>query len=93
MNKLKQRGEAFVCEKEIKEVDFGPFGTTTKFKELGWGTGLKCYDGKVKKMYDSQIQEWVASLECPPFKAPSKMRLVGRCNGVKVEMSYDFCAK
>ncbi|KAM0005057.1 hypothetical protein Hdeb2414_s0222g00838601 [Helianthus debilis subsp. tardiflorus] len=40
-------------------------------------------------MYDTQIQEWVASLECPPFKAPNKMRLVGWCNGVKVEMSYD----
>ncbi|KAJ0827643.1 hypothetical protein HanRHA438_Chr17g0828181 [Helianthus annuus] len=89
MNNLKQRGEAFICEKEIREVDFGPFGITAKFNALGWGAAMKCYDGEVKKMYDKQIQEWVASLECPPFKAPSKMRLVGRCNGVKVEMSYD----
>ncbi|KAJ0591960.1 hypothetical protein HanHA300_Chr03g0079331 [Helianthus annuus] len=40
-------------------------------------------------MYDTQIQEWMASLECPPFKAPKQMKLVGWCNGVKVEMSYD----
>ncbi|KAF5763339.1 hypothetical protein HanXRQr2_Chr15g0679101 [Helianthus annuus] len=24
MNKLKQRGEAFICEKEIREADFAP---------------------------------------------------------------------
>ncbi|MFS7948646.1 hypothetical protein Hanom_Chr06g00562311 [Helianthus anomalus] len=40
-------------------------------------------------MYDQQVQEWMATLECPPFKAPSKMKLIGMCNGVKVEMSYD----
>ncbi|KAJ0716599.1 hypothetical protein HanPI659440_Chr13g0514471 [Helianthus annuus] len=37
MNKLKQRGEAFICEKEIREVDFGPFGVIAKFNALGWG--------------------------------------------------------
>ncbi|KAJ0703850.1 hypothetical protein HanPI659440_Chr14g0555991 [Helianthus annuus] len=89
MNKLKQRSEAFICEKEIREVDFGSFGITAKFKALGWGAALKCYDNEVKKMYDAQIQEWMATLECPPFKAPQKMKLVGTCNGVKVEMSYD----
>ncbi|KAJ0478516.1 hypothetical protein HanHA300_Chr13g0500931 [Helianthus annuus] len=89
MNKLKQRGEAFICEKEIREADFAPFGIIAKFNALGWGAATKCYDGETKKMYDKQIQEWVASLECPPFKAPNKMRLVGKCNGVKVEMSYD----
>ncbi|KAM0042430.1 hypothetical protein Hdeb2414_s0010g00329761 [Helianthus debilis subsp. tardiflorus] len=35
MNKLKQRAEAFICEKEIREADFRPFGITAKFKELG----------------------------------------------------------
>ncbi|KAJ0558066.1 hypothetical protein HanIR_Chr07g0332261 [Helianthus annuus] len=89
MNKLKQRSEAFICEKEIREVDFGPFGITAKFKALGWEAALKCYDNEVKKMYDAQIQEWMATLECLPFKAPQKMKLVGTCNGVKVEMSYD----
>ncbi|KAF5781746.1 hypothetical protein HanRHA438_Chr11g0500151 [Helianthus annuus] len=63
MNKLKQKNEAFVCEKEIREADFGPFGITTKFKELGWGAALKCYDNEVKKMYDVQIQEWMATLQ------------------------------
>ncbi|KAJ0501614.1 hypothetical protein HanHA300_Chr11g0402721 [Helianthus annuus] len=70
MNKLKQRSEAFICEKEIREVDFGPFGISEKFMALGWGAALKCYDNEVKKMYDAKIQEWMATLECPPFKAP-----------------------
>ncbi|KAF5806424.1 hypothetical protein HanXRQr2_Chr05g0221291 [Helianthus annuus] len=53
MNKLKQRCEAFICEKEIREADFGQFGITAKFKALGWGAALKCYDGEVKKIYDT----------------------------------------
>ncbi|MFS7953453.1 hypothetical protein Hanom_Chr07g00618791 [Helianthus anomalus] len=89
MNKLKQRSEAFICEKEIQEVDFGPFGITDKFKALCWEASLKCYDNEVKKIYGVQIQEWMATLDCPPFKAPNKMKLIGWCNGVKVEMSYD----
>ncbi|KAJ0618502.1 hypothetical protein HanHA89_Chr02g0054061 [Helianthus annuus] len=40
-------------------------------------------------MYDQQIQEWMATLKCPPFKAPNKMKLIGTVNGVRVEMSYD----
>ncbi|KAJ0718726.1 hypothetical protein HanLR1_Chr08g0273781 [Helianthus annuus] len=36
MNKLQQYKEAFICDKEIREVDFGPFGITDKFKALGW---------------------------------------------------------
>ncbi|KAF5764990.1 hypothetical protein HanXRQr2_Chr15g0698471 [Helianthus annuus] len=89
MNKLQQQKEAFICEKEIREVDFGPFGITDKFKALGWEAALKCYDNEVKTMYDQQIQEWMATLECPLFKAPNKMKLIGTVNGVKVEMSYD----
>ncbi|KAF5782779.1 hypothetical protein HanRHA438_Chr11g0512851 [Helianthus annuus] len=89
MNKLQQRKEAFICEKEIREVDFGPFGMTDKFKALGWEAALKCYDGEVKNMYDREIQEWMATLTCPPFNTPSKMKLIGTVNGVTVEMSYD----
>ncbi|MFS7911704.1 hypothetical protein Hanom_Chr02g00121201 [Helianthus anomalus] len=59
------------------------------FKALGWEAALKCYDNEVKTMYDQQIQEWMATLECPPYKAPQKMELIGAVNGVKVEMSYD----
>ncbi|MFS7892553.1 hypothetical protein Hanom_Chr10g00898461 [Helianthus anomalus] len=40
-------------------------------------------------MYYREIQEWMATLTCPPFKAPQKMKLIGTVNGVKVEMSYD----
>ncbi|MFS7944126.1 hypothetical protein Hanom_Chr06g00508411 [Helianthus anomalus] len=57
MNKLQQRNEAFICEKEIQEVDFNPFGITNKFKALGWVAALKCYDNEVKKMYEDRIQE------------------------------------
>ncbi|KAJ0592210.1 hypothetical protein HanHA300_Chr03g0082251 [Helianthus annuus] len=59
MNKLKQRSEAFIYEKEIREVDFDPFGITDKFKALGWEAALKCYDNEVKKMHDVRIQEWM----------------------------------
>ncbi|KAM0035409.1 hypothetical protein Hdeb2414_s0015g00446031 [Helianthus debilis subsp. tardiflorus] len=89
MNRLQQRKEAFICEKEIREVDFGPFGITDKFKALGWEAALKCYDGEVKNLYDREIQEWMATLTCPPFNAPSKMKLIGTVNGVTIEMSYD----
>ncbi|MFS7929692.1 hypothetical protein Hanom_Chr04g00335531 [Helianthus anomalus] len=89
MDKLQQRKEAFICEKEIREVDFRPFGITDKFKALGWEAALKYYDNEVKTIYDEQIQEWMATFECPSFKAPNKMKLIGTCNGVKVEMSYD----
>ncbi|KAJ0434696.1 hypothetical protein HanPI659440_Chr17g0690391 [Helianthus annuus] len=89
MNRLQQHKEPFVCEKEIREVDFGPFGITDKFQALGWEAALKCYDGEVKNLYDREIQEWMATLTCPPFKAPSKMKLIGTVNGVTVEMSYD----
>ncbi|MFS8034269.1 hypothetical protein Hanom_Chr17g01579171 [Helianthus anomalus] len=57
MNKLQQRKESFICEKEIREEDFGPFGITAKFKALGWEATLKCYDNELKKMYDYRIQE------------------------------------
>ncbi|KAJ0682193.1 hypothetical protein HanPI659440_Chr16g0644641 [Helianthus annuus] len=89
MNMLQQRKEAFICEKEIREVDFGPFGITDKFKALGWEAALKCYDGEGKNMYDGKIQEWMATLTCPPFKTPSKMKVIGTVNGVTIEMSYD----
>ncbi|MFS7987317.1 hypothetical protein Hanom_Chr11g01021071 [Helianthus anomalus] len=76
-------------QQEIRELDFGPFGITDKFKALGWEAALKCYDNEIKTMYDEHIQEWMAMLECPPFKAPNRMKLIGTCSGVKVEMSYD----
>ncbi|KAJ0434053.1 hypothetical protein HanOQP8_Chr17g0664371 [Helianthus annuus] len=89
MNDLQQHKEAFICEKEVRECDFGPFGITDKFRALGWEAALKCYDRDSKNLYDAEIQEWMATLRCPPFKAPLKTKLIGTVNNVDVEMSYD----
>ncbi|KAF5821273.1 hypothetical protein HanRHA438_Chr01g0012351 [Helianthus annuus] len=89
MNDLQQRKKAFICEKDARESDFGPFGITHKFRALGWEAALKSYDGESKNLYDAEIQEWMATLRCPPFKAPSKMKLIGTVNNIDVEMSYD----
>ncbi|KAF5767728.1 hypothetical protein HanRHA438_Chr14g0639131 [Helianthus annuus] len=89
MNALTQLKEAFICEKEVRESDFGPFEIIDKFKALGWEGALKCYDGEGKNFYDAEIQEGMATLRCPPFKSPSKMKLIGTVNNVDVEMSYD----
>ncbi|KAF5813154.1 hypothetical protein HanXRQr2_Chr03g0094901 [Helianthus annuus] len=37
MNNLKQRAEAFICEKEIREADFGLFGITANLKNWDGG--------------------------------------------------------
>ncbi|KAJ0702518.1 hypothetical protein HanPI659440_Chr14g0540621 [Helianthus annuus] len=89
MNALTQLKEAFICEKEVRESDFGPFEIIDKFKALGWEGALMCYDGEGKNFYDAEIQEGMATLRCPPFKSPSKMKLIGTVNNVDVEMSYD----
>ncbi|MFS8003623.1 hypothetical protein Hanom_Chr13g01216081 [Helianthus anomalus] len=89
MNALTQCKEAFICEKEVRENDFGPFGITDKFKALGWEGTLKCYDGEGKNLYDAEIQKWIATQRCPRFKNPSKMKLTGKVNGIEVEMPYD----
>ncbi|KAM0057384.1 hypothetical protein Hdeb2414_s0005g00157581 [Helianthus debilis subsp. tardiflorus] len=76
-------------KKDVREGDFCPFGITDKLKALGWEAALKSYDGESKNLYDAEIQEWMATLRCPPFKAPLKMKLIGTVNNIKVEMSYD----
>ncbi|MFS7989367.1 hypothetical protein Hanom_Chr11g01045911 [Helianthus anomalus] len=58
-----------------------------KRRKLIREAALKCYDNEVKTMYDQEIQEWIATLDYPPFKALQKMKLIGTVNGVKVEMS------
>ncbi|MFS7949545.1 hypothetical protein Hanom_Chr06g00572851 [Helianthus anomalus] len=45
MNRLKDRVAAFICEKEVREVDFKPFNVIYRFKTLGW----------------EEIQEWMAT--------------------------------
>ncbi|KAF5761656.1 hypothetical protein HanXRQr2_Chr16g0767601 [Helianthus annuus] len=62
MNRLAQRKEAFICEKEVKENEFRPFGITEKFRAVGWEAALKCYDRVGKNLFDTKIQEWVATL-------------------------------
>ncbi|KAJ0764271.1 hypothetical protein HanPI659440_Chr08g0290231 [Helianthus annuus] len=89
MNDFQQRKEAFFCERDVRESNFGPFGITDKFKALGWEPALKSYDRESKNLYDAEIQEWMATLRCPPFKAPSKIKLTGTVNNIDVEMSYD----
>ncbi|KAK1421834.1 hypothetical protein QVD17_24497 [Tagetes erecta] len=89
MNALTQRKDAFICEKEVKGELFELFGIIEKFEALGWEAALRCYDGEVKTLFDTEIQEWVATLKCPPFNHPSKMRLIGTVNGIEVEMSFD----
>ncbi|KAF5789367.1 hypothetical protein HanXRQr2_Chr09g0370391 [Helianthus annuus] len=89
MYSLAQCKEAFICEREVKENEFGPFGITDKFKALGWEAALKYYDGEGNNLFDAEIQAWVATLSCPPFKHTSKIKLIGTVNGVDVEMSYD----
>jgi len=68
---------------------FELFKVIDKFEDLGWEAALRYYDGETKAVFYTEIQEWVATLKCPPFKHPSKMKLIGTVNGVEVEMSFD----
>ncbi|XP_076959506.1 uncharacterized protein LOC143635604 [Bidens hawaiensis] len=89
MNALRQRTDAFICEKEVREEEFGPFGVTAKFRELGWEAALKCYDKESTHLFNSEIQEWMATLRQVTGNHPSKHKLIGTVNGVQVEMSFD----
>ncbi|MFS7938515.1 hypothetical protein Hanom_Chr05g00440611 [Helianthus anomalus] len=40
MNRLNDRPATFICEKEVREVDFGPFNVINRFKTLGWEVAL-----------------------------------------------------
>jgi len=88
MNALTQRKEAFICEKEVKGELFKLFKVIDKFEALGWEAALRCYDGETKAVFYTEIQEWVATLKCPPYKHLSKMKLIGTVNEVEVEMSF-----
>ncbi|KAM0051292.1 hypothetical protein Hdeb2414_s0007g00234811 [Helianthus debilis subsp. tardiflorus] len=89
MNRLKDRAATFICEKEVKEVEFGPFGVFEKFRELGWEAALSCYDRDHKNLFKEEIQEWMATLTCPPYSKPQQMKLIGSVNVIEVEMSFD----
>jgi len=89
MKKLQDRGGAFICERDVREVEFGPFKVFDRFRALGWEAALHCYDGNNKFLYLTQIEEWMATLQCNRYDRPFQMKLTGEVNGVKVEMSYD----
>ncbi|MFS7999702.1 hypothetical protein Hanom_Chr12g01169541 [Helianthus anomalus] len=40
------RKEAFICEREITDHEFRPFGIIQRFEALVWEAALKCYDGE-----------------------------------------------
>ncbi|KAJ0530272.1 hypothetical protein HanHA89_Chr10g0387711 [Helianthus annuus] len=89
MNLLKDRAAAFICEKEVKEVEFGPFNVFDRFRALGWEAALSCYDRDNKNLFKEEIQEWMATLTCPSYSKPQQMKLIGTVNGIEVEMSFD----
>ncbi|KAJ0744042.1 hypothetical protein HanPI659440_Chr10g0382851 [Helianthus annuus] len=89
MNLLKDRAAAFRCEKEVKEVEFGPFNVFDRFRALGWEAALSCYDRDNKNLFKEEIQEWMATLTCPSYSKPQQMKLIGTVNGIEVEMSFD----
>ncbi|KAJ0531926.1 hypothetical protein HanRHA438_Chr09g0373731 [Helianthus annuus] len=89
MNKLKNKAAAFICEKEVDEPQFGQFGVFAKFRALGWEGALKCFDKDKSNLFMTEIQEWMATLQCHNFNKPSQMKLIGKVHGVPVEMSFD----
>ncbi|KAM0021975.1 hypothetical protein Hdeb2414_s0023g00623311 [Helianthus debilis subsp. tardiflorus] len=61
MNRFKDKAAAFICEREVREVEFGPFNVFYKFRALGWEATLNCYDKDNKNLFMNEIQEWMAN--------------------------------
>ncbi|KAF5822419.1 hypothetical protein HanXRQr2_Chr01g0026271 [Helianthus annuus] len=93
MNKLKDKAAAFICEREVREVEFGPFNVFAQFRTLGWEAALNCYDKDNKNLFMAEIQEWMATLTCNTYEKPSQMKVTGTVNGIDVEMSFDTLRK
>ncbi|KAJ0604199.1 hypothetical protein HanHA300_Chr02g0047021 [Helianthus annuus] len=89
MNKLKDRVAAFICEKEVREADFGPFNVVDRFKTLGWEVAFNCYDRDNKNLFKQEIQKWMATLRSPKYNEPQQMKLTGTMNNVDMEMSFE----
>ncbi|KAK9049070.1 hypothetical protein SSX86_031963 [Deinandra increscens subsp. villosa] len=89
MNSLKDKTTGFLCEKDVPEKEFKPFGVIKKFKALGWEAALKTYDGESKRLYMEEIEDWVATLTLHVGTSPSKVKLEGWVNETKVTMSFD----
>ncbi|KAM0020999.1 hypothetical protein Hdeb2414_s0024g00645641 [Helianthus debilis subsp. tardiflorus] len=71
MNCLKNKAAAFICEREVREVEFGPFNVFSQFRALGWEAALNCYDKDNKNLFMDEIQEWMATLTCNTYERPS----------------------
>ncbi|KAM0062377.1 hypothetical protein Hdeb2414_s0004g00147451 [Helianthus debilis subsp. tardiflorus] len=89
MNRLKDKATAFICEREVREMEFGPFNVFAKFRALGWEAALNCYDKDNKNLFMNEIQEWMATLTCNKYDWPFQMKLTGTVNRIDVEMSFD----
>ncbi|KAJ0467299.1 hypothetical protein HanIR_Chr14g0683791 [Helianthus annuus] len=68
MNTLNDKREGFICEKEVREHDFGPLNVIKKFKALGWEAARQCYDRDDKNLFVDEIQEWMATYSEMPTK-------------------------
>ncbi|MFS7935197.1 hypothetical protein Hanom_Chr05g00400631 [Helianthus anomalus] len=75
MNRLKDKVAAFICETEVREVEFGPCNVFAQFRALGWEAALSCYDKDNKNLFMNEIQEWMATLTCNKYERPSQMKL------------------
>ncbi|MFS7888902.1 hypothetical protein Hanom_Chr00s000002g01600491 [Helianthus anomalus] len=93
MNWLKDKAVAFICEREVREVEFVLFNVFSRFRALGWETALSCYDKDSKNLFKDEIQEWMATLRCNEYSKPSQMKLTGTVNSIDVEMSFDTLRK
>ncbi|MFS7967519.1 hypothetical protein Hanom_Chr09g00786651 [Helianthus anomalus] len=70
MNRLKDKAAAFICEREVREVEFGSFNVFAQFRALGWEAALSCYDKDNKNLFMDEIQEWMATLKCNKYDRP-----------------------
>ncbi|MFS8034036.1 hypothetical protein Hanom_Chr17g01576501 [Helianthus anomalus] len=55
MNRLKDKAVVFICEKEIRELEFGPFNVFAKFYAMGWEAALNFYDQDNKNLFMNEI--------------------------------------
>ncbi|MFS7918362.1 hypothetical protein Hanom_Chr03g00200101 [Helianthus anomalus] len=90
---LDDKAAAFICEREVREVEFGPFNVFARLCALGWEAALSCYDKDNKNLFKDEIQEWMATLKCNEYSKPSQMKLTGTVNGIDVGMSFDTLRK
>ncbi|MFS7955018.1 hypothetical protein Hanom_Chr07g00637511 [Helianthus anomalus] len=55
MNRLKDKAAAFICEREVREVEFRPFNVFAQFRALGWEAALNYYDKDNKNLFMNKI--------------------------------------